>query len=85
MLLVEAGAQRAELPGRRLVTTALNTIYDFALNEMHLKLHRAPAFSLAFDGWTGRSLKDAYIAILYGYVDDDLKVRCMRSACRTHP
>ena len=39
------------------------------------QLRAADAFSITFDVWTARSLFDAYVAVLYSYLDKDFMVR----------
>jgi hypothetical protein len=44
------------------------------MQRLHSELRKASAFSLVFDGWTARGLRNAYIAILYSWIDDKLEV-----------
>jgi hypothetical protein len=74
LLLTEAGAKEKDLPDRRLVTMAIVVVYDCVMQRLHSELRKASAFSLVFDGWTARGLRNAYIAILYSWIDDKLEV-----------
>jgi hypothetical protein len=68
LLLTEAGAKDKDLPDRRLVSKAVVVVYDCVLQRLHSELRKASAFSLVFDGWTARGLRNAYIAILYSWI-----------------
>lgn len=74
ILLGEAGAKRDECPNRHHVSQAINVIYDVVIQKLRAELHKASAFSLVFDGWTARGLRNAYIAILYSWIDENLNV-----------
>ena len=45
------------------------------VKKIRADLHRASAFSLVFDGWTARGLRNAYIAILYSWIDENFKAK----------
>jgi hypothetical protein len=64
----------SDYPNRRNVASAIDVVYRTVLNKIRADLHRASAFSLTFDGWTARGLRNAYIAILYSWIDDSFEV-----------
>lgn len=79
-LVLKTSGVKKDFPSRRLVEKAIKAIYDHAISQMTARLQAAPSFGIVFDGWTARSLFDAYIAVLYTFVDDDFKVlRCHHS------
>ena len=75
VLLGVAGAEADDLPKRRHVRLAIDVVYDAVIAELHADLRKASAFSLVFDGWTARGLRNAYIAILYSFLDEKLQVK----------
>lgn len=83
LLLRESGASAHDYPNRDNVVKAIDVVYRTVVKKIRADMHRASAFSLVFDGWTARGLRNAYIAILYSWIDENFKAKKLRLFCRS--
>lgn len=74
LLLCSVAGKEIEAPNAKLVRAALYWVYRVCVDVMESRLHKSPSFSVLFDGWTGRNVADAYVAVIYTFLDKKFKV-----------
>lgn len=65
--------KRSELPNRLHVRAVIDVMHRVAIEMMEETLRLAVGFSILFDAWTARSMASSFLAVLYSFLDDDLR------------
>lgn len=70
MLTTYSAAVAETIPHRELVRRSLDIVHAVVVRRLERQLQSSPSFSITFDGWTARGLFNAYVAVLYSFVDE---------------
>lgn len=68
-LLERCGVAPSDVPTRRDIANSLPLVYNYVMSLLEKELHAADSFSVCFDLWSSRRLKNSFIALVFRWVD----------------
>lgn len=70
VMLERCGMDAKDIPTRRDISNSLPAVYGHAIALLEAELRAADSFSVCFDLWSSRRLKNSFIALVFRWVDN---------------